>query len=202
MSPYLFLLCSKGFLALIKNSVQTNKLHGVSISRGTLMITHLLFADDSLLFCKASIEECQSIKEIHSLYELASRQKVNCDKTAIFFSKNTPMDMREEIRCYLNATFDASFEKYLGLPPIIGRGKKQAFAEIELRIQSKLSGWKGKFLSQARKEVLIKSMAQAIPTYAMNYFMFPTGLCYELNSMMSQFWWRQKEEEKKLHWLS
>ncbi|XP_023892304.2 uncharacterized protein LOC112004307 [Quercus suber] len=92
---------------------------------------------------RASIEECQSIKEILSLFELASGQKVNCDKTAIFFSKNTPMDTREEIRWYINATSDASFEKYLGLPPIIGRGKKQAFAEIKLRIQSKLSGWKG-----------------------------------------------------------
>ena len=95
------------------------------------------------------------------------------------------MDMREEIRRYLNATSNASFEKYLGLPPIIGRGKKQAFAEIKLRIQSKLSGWKGKFLSQAGKEVLIKSVAQAIPTYAMNCFMLPNGLCNELNSMMS-----------------
>lgn len=50
--------------------------------------------------------------------------------------------------------------------------------------------------------MLIKSVAQAIPTYAMNYFLFPNGLCNELNSMMGQFWWGQKEEEKKMHWLS
>ena len=130
----LFLLCSEGFSALIRNSIQTNRLHGVSISRGAPMITHLLFADDSLLFCKASIAECQTIKEILSSYELASGQKVNYDKTAIFFSKNTPMDMREEIRLYLNATSDEPIEKYLGLPPIIGRGKKQAFTEVKLRI--------------------------------------------------------------------
>ncbi|XP_023898182.1 uncharacterized protein LOC112010074 [Quercus suber] len=82
------------------------------------------------------------------------------------------------------------------------RGKKQASAEIKLRIQSKLSSWKGKFLSQVGKEVLIKSVAQAIPTYARNCFLFPNGLCNELNSIMGQFWWGLKEVEKKMHWLS
>ena len=67
LSPYLFLHCSEVFSTLIRNLVQTNRLHGVSISRGAPMITQLLLADDSLLFCKASIEECQSIKEILSL---------------------------------------------------------------------------------------------------------------------------------------
>lgn len=84
----------------------------------------LLFANDSLLFCHASIEECQTIKEILYIYEMASRQKVNYEKTAIFFSKNTSLERREEIKVFLNATSSVPFEKYLELPPIIGRGKK------------------------------------------------------------------------------
>ncbi|XP_075654704.1 uncharacterized protein LOC142624852 [Castanea sativa] len=163
LSPHLFLLCSEGFTALIRNAAQTNRLHGIRISRNAPRITHLLFADDSLLFCNASMEECQVIKEILCTYELASGQKVNCDKTSIFFSKNTSLETRVAIRTFLNATSSEPFEKYLGLPPIIGRGKKQAFADIKLKVQSKLNGWKGKLLSQAGKEVLIKSVAQAIP---------------------------------------
>ena len=102
----------------------------------------------------------------------------------------------------LNTTFIEPFEKYLGLAPIIGIGKKQAFAEIKLRIQSKLSRWKTKLLSQAGREVLIKSLAQAIPVYAMNCFLLPASFCDEVNSMTGQFWWGQKNEEKKMHWLS
>lgn len=83
LSPYLFLLCSEGFTALIQKAAQANCLHGVRISRGAPMITHLLFTDDRLLFCNASIEECQIIKEILYIYEKASGQKVNCDKTSI-----------------------------------------------------------------------------------------------------------------------
>ena len=59
-------------------------------------------------------------------------------------------------------------EKYLGLPPRIGRGKKQTFENIKSKVQSKFYGWKGKLLSQANREVLIKSVAQAILVYAMN----------------------------------
>lgn len=198
LSPYLFLLCSEGFTALIQKAAQANCLHGVRISRGAPMITHLLFADDRLLFCNASIEECQIIKEILYIYEKASGQKVNCDKTSIFFSKNTSMERMAEIKVFLNATSLVPFEKYLGLPPIIGRGKKQAFADIKLKVQSKLSGWKGKMLSQGGREVLIKSIAKAILVYAMNCFMLPAGFCNEINSMMGQFWWGQKAGGKEV----
>ena len=49
--------------------------------------------------------------------------------------------------------------KYLGLPPIIGRGKKQAFMEIKQKVAKKLHGWKGELLSQVGREILIKSVA-------------------------------------------
>lgn len=103
---------------------------------------------------------------------------------------------------FFNVTSNVPLEKYLELPPIIGRGKKQAFAHIKNRIQAKLCGWKGKLLSQAGRKTLIKSVAQAILVYAMNCFPIPIGFCEDINSMMGQFWWGQKEEEKKMHWLS
>ena len=54
----------------------------------------------------------------------------------------------------------------------------------------------------ARKEVLIKVVAQAVPTYTMSYFKLPNALCDELMSMVCQFWWGQKREERKMVWLS
>jgi hypothetical protein len=94
------------------------------------------------------------------------------------------------------------FEKYLGLPPLIGRSKKQAFFEIKDRIWRKLQGWKEIFLSQAGKKILIKAVIQAIPTYAMSYFKFPVGLCDEISNMATRFWWGQKSDKRKIHWLS
>ena len=44
-------------------------------------------------------------------------------------------------------------------------------------------------LSKVGKEVLIKAIVQAIPTYTMGVFQLPVKLCDELNSLCSKFWW-------------
>jgi hypothetical protein len=59
-----------------------------------------------------------------------------------------------------------------------------------------------KFLSQAGKEILLKAVAQAIPTYCMSVFKLPETLCKEINGMMQKFWWGHKENTSKIHWMS
>ena len=80
-------------------------------------------------------------------------------------------------------------ERYLGLPPLVGRGKKKAFNCIKDQVGRKISSWKGKLLSSAGREILIKAVAQATLTYTMNCFKIPNSLCSELNSLISNFWW-------------
>ena len=93
-------------------------------------------------------------------------------------------------------------EKYLGLPSLVGRNKRASFSAIKDKLSKKLAAWKGKLLSKAGKEVLIKAVAQFIPTYTMSCFKIPDSLCDELTNMIRQFWWGQRGEEKKRAWLS
>ena len=58
LSPYFFLLCAKGLLTLIKVSVACSNMKGVSVCQGGPNLSHLFFVDDSLIFCKASLAEC------------------------------------------------------------------------------------------------------------------------------------------------
>ena len=90
LSPYLFLLCAEGLSALLRKAERDRKISGVSVCRGGPKISHLLFFDDSLLFCCASSAECHRLMEVLAMYERASGQMVNKEKTALFFSKNTP----------------------------------------------------------------------------------------------------------------
>ncbi len=93
------------------------------------------------------------------------------------------------------------YEKYLGLPSFIGRAKYSSFAQIKERVWSKLKGWKERLISQAGREVLIKSVAQALPTYAMSCFRLPARLIKEIEVLIRKFWWRQGGEKGKMHWL-
>ena len=70
---------------------------------------------------------------------------------------------------------------------MIGRSKKQVFSEIKERVGKKLMGWKEKLLSIRGKEILIKAMAQVVPTYTMGCFLLPKGLCGAIKGMMRSF---------------
>ena len=75
------------------------------------------------------------------------------------------------------------------------------FAKIKEKVGKKLAGWKEKMLSMGGKEILIKAVAQTIPIYTMSCFQLPNGLCDDLESMMRNFWWGQKDQETKIAWV-
>uniref|UniRef100_A0A803R596 Reverse transcriptase zinc-binding domain-containing protein n=1 Tax=Cannabis sativa TaxID=3483 RepID=A0A803R596_CANSA len=81
---------------------------------------------------------------------------------------------------------------YLGLPSTVGRNKNAVLGFLKEKMKKRISSWEGKFLSRAGKEVLIKSVVQSLPSYAMNVFLFPIGTCNELERMMASFWWKSK----------
>lgn len=76
------------------------------------------------------------------------------------------------------------------------------FQSIVDRVWKRVKGWKERYLSRAGREVLLKSIAQAIPTYAMQCFKLPEGILKKINSICRDFWWGQKGEERKLTMVS
>jgi hypothetical protein len=87
LSPYLFIICAEALSSLINHFAGLGKISGVPMCRGGTRISHLLFADDSLLFGRANLEEWRHFKELLDIYGRASGQKINIDKTAIFLVK-------------------------------------------------------------------------------------------------------------------
>ena len=64
----------------------------------------------------------------------------------------------------------------------------------------KLQGWKKKLLSQVGKEVLLKAVVQAIPTFAMSCLQLPVGLCQDIEVLFQRFWWGQRGDRRRIHW--
>jgi hypothetical protein len=84
----------------------------------------------------------------------------------------------------------------------IGKSRKKAFQDIKRKVWLRIQGWQEKLLSKAGKEILVKVVAQAIPTYAMSCFDLTKRLCNELNSTIGQWWWSQNDKGNKIHWLA
>ena len=80
------------------------------------------------------------------------------------------------------------------MPSFIGQKKKESFDNTEQRVWKKLQGWEGKLLSQAGREVLIKAVAQALPTYIISCFKLPIGLCHEIEALIKKFFRGQRGE--------
>ena len=145
------------------------------------------------------MEEVEKIQELLRKYEMASRQKINSTKTTIFFSKNVPMTIKELIQNSLGVPEIKEYEKYLGLPAVVGRNKKASLNYIKDRVWGKLQGWKQKLFSQEGKEVLLKAVVQDISSFAMNCFRLPVGLCQDIVMLIRKFWWGQRGERRKIH---
>ena len=103
LSPYLFLFCVDNLSALLHKAIEAKQVQGINLCRNGVNISHLLFTDDSLLFCPATPLECTSLLNILFTYEHASGQDINQQKTTLFFSPNTAPAVREEIRRMFDA---------------------------------------------------------------------------------------------------
>lgn len=91
---------------------------------------------------------------------------------------------------------------YLGLPEKICGSKRQIFAFIRDRLNDRVNSWSAKLLSKGGKEVLLKSVAQALPTYVMSCFLLPKDIINKLHGAIAKFWWSTKANNRGLHWIA
>ncbi|CAL8164298.1 unnamed protein product [Prunus armeniaca] len=174
----------------------------VSICRGAPPINHLMFVNDCYLFARANVGDCGTIKEALPWYEKVSGQKVNLQKSAICLSKNVKRQDQLDLAASLGVSCAYHYDKYLGLPMVVDRNKGSLFAHLKERLGKKLYSWKGKLLSSAGKEILIKTVAQALPLYSMSVYLLPKYFCDDLNSLITDFWWNENNGDRKIHWLA
>lgn len=200
LSPYLFILAAEGLSCLLKEGHSQGTLTGVQLARSSPSIHHLLFADDSMIMSIAKESEAYAIQSILNKYSLASGQRINLNKSMIMFGEGVDDRTKRGICSALNMQQGSRRVKYLGLPGEWQRSKSQALSWLKDKIWQKLQGWKEKFLSHAGKEVLVKSVIQAIPNYIMSCFVLPKSFCAKISSMISNFWWRQSGRDRGIHW--
>jgi hypothetical protein len=140
------------------------------------------------------------LNEVLEAYNRGSGQLVNRTKSAIFFSTNCQDETRREVTQVLNIEREALEEKYLGLPTALGRSTIEAFEKLSTSVHNLVGGWCEKNLGSAGREILIKAVAQSVPTYPMSCFKLSKTTCKKMTSAISRYWWGGDEEKRKIHW--
>ncbi|KAL0293788.1 UNVERIFIED_CONTAM: putative ribonuclease H protein [Sesamum calycinum] len=191
----------ESFSSLFRHAEANREVPGVPICRGAPAISHLLFADDTMIFCPASQDTVQHVQEILASYKQASGQKINLQKSSIAFSRNTPLEVQRHLAEVLGIRLENKHEKYLGLPSMAFRSKRALFASLKDRIWKKIHGWHEKTLSQAGKAILIQSVVQALPSFAMSCFLLPKTLLKEFQSLAADFFWHDGDH-RRIHWIA
>lgn len=179
----------EGIIELILPRRCDGTIHEVQASIDAPSISHLLFADDSLIFANVDPHEVVNLKQILLLYEAAAGQKLNFDKSAVAFGPGVRAEVKEGLLQILGVQQLPFHERYLGLHTVVGRNKKEIYKKQHERLDFHLSSWNNKLLSKVGKMTLIKSVAQVLPNYSMSVFKLPKGVLKAFQSKIARFCW-------------
>jgi hypothetical protein len=127
---------------------------------------------------------------------------VSLGKCSILYGDQCAADIQGEIKDILKYETICFEEKYLGLPVPEGKLKKGRLRSTKEKFAKRANDWCEKYMSSAAKEVLIKSVLQSLPTYAMGIFKFPVGLVDDLSQIVRNFWWGDEHNRRRMHWMS
>ena len=165
-------------------------------------ISHLLFADDSIFFTRGDAKNLQALNEVLQVYSEGSGQRINRQKSSVSFGAHCPEQIKERVKTHLNIQNEALQSNYLGMPSWVGRSLSNSFNFLSDRMWKVVRGWSDRPLSRAGKEVMLKSVIQAIPIYVMSCFRLPAGICEKMRMTISNYFWGIENGKKKMHWRS
>jgi hypothetical protein len=200
LSPLLFVVIMEALSRMLMESEARGLLAGFSVGpvhNSGLSISHLLFADDTLIFCDADVEQLRNLRCLFLCFEAASGLKINLSKSEI-----VPIGEVQDVGL-LASVFGCRVVglhmKYLGLPLGAHCKATTIWNGVLETTERRLAGWKRCLLSKGGKLTLIKSTLSNIPTYLLSLFPIPSSVANRLERMQRNFLWGGIKEENKFH---
>lgn len=199
ISPYLFVLGMEKLTHMILDRVREKKWKGMRAGRRGPIISHMMFADDLVLFAEANQKQIGVILNCLQVFGDMSGHKLSQEKTSIFFSPNVPLRERREICASSGFKEVAELGRYLGANIATPRKRRDKYSFVVEKMKGRLNGWKAASLSLAGRITLVKSASSSMAYYPMQHDRLPLGVVEEIEREQRKFIWGEKEGERKRH---
>jgi hypothetical protein len=203
LSPLLFVLVMEALSRMVNVTIEQGLLSGFFVGERVpldLVVSHSLFADDTLIFCEAYPEQIQYVRLILLCFEAVSGLRVNLGKSKLIAIGE--VDNIGALANILGCSVAALPMKYLGLP--LGATYKATSmwnGVIEL-MECRLASWKKLYLSKGGWLTLIKSTLSNLPTYYLSLFPVPMSVAKRIEKIQRNFLWGGMGDDQKLHLVS
>nr|KYP73297.1 Putative ribonuclease H protein At1g65750 family [Cajanus cajan] len=201
LAPFLFLIVAEGLNALMSKAVERHVLSGYSVGHQSVNVSHLQYADDTLIIGGASSHNVWAIKSILQIFELVAGLKVNFHKSKLF-GFNINIEVLNLMAQFLNCKVGSLPFCYLGLPLGANPHCIKTWEPVISKVKKRLSKWKSSTLSFGGRSVLLKSVLNSIPTYYLSFFKAPQGIISKLESLFKLFLWGGDENHRKIAWVA
>ena len=200
LSSLLFVLVMEALSCLMDKAVSENLLEGFAVNNHTrldLKISHLLFADDTLIFCGATWDQLIHLKGVLMCFEAVSGLHINLGKSEIV-PVGTVHGI-QDLAQLIGGRITTLPMKYLGLPLGAKYKSKEIWNPILEKMERRLAGWKRLYLSKGGRLTLIKSTLSSLPTYFLSLFPIPSSVAKRIEKIQRDFLWGGVGEEFKYH---
>ncbi|KAL9664765.1 hypothetical protein QQ045_020172 [Rhodiola kirilowii] len=200
LSPLLFLMAVEGLSRILNNVVQKGRISGVEWVRNRESLTHLQFADDTVLFCKPDMQEVWKIRHIIISFAVCSRLEINFNK-----SRCLGIGLEdEEVQKFadvLGSPMGKFPMNYLGMQVGANPSRISTWSPILQKFKQKLASWKSTNLSMAGRVVLIKSVLCNLPLYYASMYKMPITVAQEMERTQRRFLWGSSDLRRKIHYV-
>ncbi|XP_027171611.1 uncharacterized protein LOC113771199 [Coffea eugenioides] len=165
------------------------------------MVPFLAFADDVIIFTRASTECLQAVSSCLHDYQALSGQKINLSKSRFLCSSKLSSEIIQLIQQETGFQGQPWPVKYLGVPLSLGRSKAILFDGVIASVRAKLHHWSSRFLSAGGKLILIRHVLSSMPLYLLQVTKPPKGVFIRLGKLFNAFLWDGKDG-RRIHWSS
>lgn len=183
---------------ILQEALLQGTIKGLRISEDGPVLTHLQFADDTLIFCGADMEEMKNLKCLLKGFEVMSGLKINYHKSVIC-GVNLDQGQTTPFAEILGCKTQALPIKYLGMPLGASPKLKSTWNPVIQRIISKLPSWKKRALSFGGRLTLLKSVLSSLPIYYLSLFKIPEGVAKSIERIQANFLWGGCDQKRKIH---